>query len=392
MSTPITSRAGLPNVPHRIAEGVAHLLEKNPAERSLFMLASMILGFLQYLLWLFYFGVYPHPLIDPAVLRQVTWVVLATVPVLAGIYALGDRYRSHPAAQRWLPVVMAQLYSATLLPIGYVLGQLSFTTGILLAGSPILGFILFDRRYVLWALGSALLLFAVVGVLTVSGAVTYGPLIHFDSSNPEHLAFHFFTQLYFGSPHLLAFLVIANIVMQQWKWRESDIRHQSQLDGLTGAFNRAAIFERWHQLVADVRRMPVSVLMLDLDHFKQVNDQYGHGVGDRVLQAVVQTLQATLRHDDALGRYGGEEFMVLLPHTAAERAIEVAERCRLAVEALRLEHEGRLLGFTVSIGVASGTPSDAQAADALVEQADQALYQAKHRGRNRVCAAPAVND
>lgn len=376
-------------MPHRIAEGVAHLLEKSPAERALFMLASMIGGFLQYLIWLLYFSFFPHPLVNVDVLHIMTLVMVLAIALLGTLYGVGRWLLDRPSTNQWLPVVMAQLYSATLLPVGYVLGQLSLTTGILLAGSPILGFILFDRRYVLWALVSALLLFVVVGGLTIGGQLPYGPLIHFDSQDGAHLGFHFFTQLYFALPHFVAFMVIASIVMQRWKWREHDIRVQSKIDGLTGAYNRKAIFERLDQVLEDSLSAPVSVLMLDLDHFKNVNDRYGHGVGDQVLQVAVQTLQATLRHDDHLGRYGGEEFMVVLPHTPLERAVEVAERCRQAVDQIRLPHEGELLAFSVSIGVSSGSVHPQYDRDQLLQLADQALYQAKRSGRNRVCAAPA---
>jgi two-component system cell cycle response regulator len=137
---------------------------------------------------------------------------------------------------------------------------------------------------------------------------------------------------------------------------------------------------------------PLAVMMADLDHFKHVNDKYGHPAGDAVLRGVSEVLRQSLRASDVSGRYGGEEILVILPQTELDGAMQVANRWRQAVEAATFRApDGRGVGVTVSIGVAIFDPSHTSAED-LVAAADEALYRAKHQGRNRVEASrPAVD-
>jgi two-component system cell cycle response regulator len=165
-------------------------------------------------------------------------------------------------------------------------------------------------------------------------------------------------------------------------------------DSLTGVNNRRFFDQRLDEEVARARRSrePMACLFLDVDHFKGVNDRYGHQVGDRVLRKVANLIREQLRSTDVLGRYGGEEFAALLVNAPQAAALEIAERIRAAIEAQRfpLAEDGSLAA-TISIGVASldttAENETGRLAAALVERADQALYQAKSEGRNRVVAA-----
>src|ERR1700722_2761063 len=154
-------------------------------------------------------------------------------------------------------------------------------------------------------------------------------------------------------------------------------------DPLTGLLNRRGFFEAAGALTTRHRRTlaPVSVLAFDLDHFKSVNDRYGHAVGDAVLQMFAKVARETLRASDVVGRLGGEEFVALLPSTLAEASI-AAERVRAALAAASLIRNGQRVAATVSIGVSSGSPTTA--VDLLITRADDALYRAKANGRNRV--------
>jgi diguanylate cyclase (GGDEF)-like protein len=155
-------------------------------------------------------------------------------------------------------------------------------------------------------------------------------------------------------------------------------------DPLTGLLNRRGFFEAAGSLMAiscRQRMAPVSVLAFDLDHFKAINDKNGHATGDAMLQLFAKTARETLRATDIVGRLGGEEFVALLPSTAAEAAI-AAERVRAAFAVASISRDGRRVAATVSIGVASGSP--ATAIDLLITRADEALYRAKRNGRNRV--------
>ncbi len=166
------------------------------------------------------------------------------------------------------------------------------------------------------------------------------------------------------------------------------IRELATHDGLTGALTRTALWEAGTHEVLRQRRsnQPLAVLMLDLDHFKRINDTYGHQTGDRVLADFAQRVRRTLRATDRFGRYGGEEFIVLLPDTANEDAHAIAERIRTAAPGQDLPP------YTVSIGIAvlmatDGEPAPDAALEATIGQADRALYQAKSEGRNRTVAA-----
>ena len=154
-------------------------------------------------------------------------------------------------------------------------------------------------------------------------------------------------------------------------------------DVLTGLPNNRSVHDTLRRMVAQASRTvsPLSAALLDLDHFKHVNDAHGHSRGDEVLAAVAATLRSSLRESDFVGRYGGEEFLILLPDTGKQQARTVAEKVRAAVEAIVLSNLE--LRVTASLGVAT-LPDDCGDADSLVRAADRALYAAKGRGRNRV--------
>lgn len=171
---------------------------------------------------------------------------------------------------------------------------------------------------------------------------------------------------------------------------ERDVAHRlAEHDALTGALNRRAILAQLRAAFFHAHETgePLSLLFLDLDHFKRLNDSYGHRAGDQCLRAVVGPIATELRQGDALGRYGGEEFLVVLPGASAEDARVVAERIRDRVEAMPLLVSGTRVALTLSVGVAAldagvHTPED------LVECADAALYRAKSEGRNLVSTHP----
>ncbi|MEH6459847.1 diguanylate cyclase [Chitinimonas sp. JJ19] len=168
--------------------------------------------------------------------------------------------------------------------------------------------------------------------------------------------------------------------------RETRLSHEAGTDALTGLANRRRFFERGSETfeLARRHRRPFSLLMIDIDHFKQVNDAHGHAVGDEVLVRLARLLEVTLRQGDLAVRLGGEEFVAVLPETNLEHAIEAAERIREAVENAPLTLEdGTLIEFTVSVGAAQMQEDDKELQSLLIA-ADAALYRAKANGRNRV--------
>jgi diguanylate cyclase (GGDEF)-like protein len=174
-------------------------------------------------------------------------------------------------------------------------------------------------------------------------------------------------------------IAIAGLLMASERLRK-ELEHLVTHDSLTGALARRALFELGGNEMARSRRngSPLSALMLDLDHFKDINDRHGHHIGDLVLRDFVQRTLAALRQPDLLGRYGGEEFVALLPDTDAAQARRVAERIRASVPT-----DPSLPLCSVSIGVATLHPGDEEL-DALIDRADAGLYRAKALGRDRV--------
>ena len=168
----------------------------------------------------------------------------------------------------------------------------------------------------------------------------------------------------------------------------SALEHLAATDPLTEALNRRAFLEMGQQELSRAVRYdrPLTLLALDVDHFKRINDRHGHDAGDAVLQAFCDIVRANLRDSDLFARLGGEEFAVLLPETAPENALKTAERLRQAVEGMRVSAQDEVVAVSVSIGVAALGP-DAADVSQILNDADRALYAAKDGGRNRVVAA-----
>jgi two-component system, cell cycle response regulator len=170
------------------------------------------------------------------------------------------------------------------------------------------------------------------------------------------------------------------------------LAQRAMIDGLTGLWNRAHFDQRMHEEVAAAARYdrPMSLIMMDVDKFKNLNDNHGHPFGDEVLQAVGDVLQDSARTSDWPCRYGGEEFGLILRETDLDGAIVMAERVREELESLQLRNKAQLVPVTASFGVVASTlcmnPCDLST-KWIIESADRALYAAKESGRNRVCTA-----
>jgi diguanylate cyclase (GGDEF)-like protein len=187
-------------------------------------------------------------------------------------------------------------------------------------------------------------------------------------------------------------IMVATVVLSVVNARlRRDLSARANTDELTGAMTRRALREAAPQMLDQHRNdeRALAVLMLDLDHFKRINDQHGHANGDRVLRQAAQTLRDQLRPDAVLARYGGEEFVALVPVAALRHAREVAERlCTAVASAEWRSAEQQRMQVTVSVGVA--LVGDSEALDAALKRADEALYRAKRDGRNQVQVALAA--
>jgi diguanylate cyclase (GGDEF)-like protein len=181
----------------------------------------------------------------------------------------------------------------------------------------------------------------------------------------------------------MVLLFLLGVLLMASERVRAEFEHMATFDSLTGALNRRVLQLAGEQELLRWQRHehPFAVLMLDIDHFKQINDRHGHLVGDQVLKRLASTLRQPLRKTDLLARYGGEEFLVLLPVTDGATALDLGERVRAAAQTMVTDTAG--CSCTVSVGVSAVSKADTTF-DQLLARADMALYQAKHAGRNRV--------
>lgn len=229
---------------------------------------------------------------------------------------------------------------------------------------------------------AAALAIITMGVRAASTALGNDQMLQLTSSTPIQIAT-------FLASCVVLILSSMGLVLMTKERADAHNRQLAMHDELTGLPNRRYSLEVLSRQQATLQRShrPFSVLMLDIDHFKQINDERGHLVGDRTLQQLADSLRTRLRAQDHAGRLGGEEFLIILPDTPATGACQVAEKLRQGIEQLRLQLDDERRGplqVTVTIGVCTQTPDSQLTPLDIVDLADQALYRAKQKGRNRV--------
>ncbi len=201
------------------------------------------------------------------------------------------------------------------------------------------------------------------------------------------VAFNDVTELDLANEHLVGALGELHEAKDQVEAQNRELHHLASRDPLTGCFNRRAFFEQLDHSFAVAQQMGRNLccIMTDIDHFKSFNDRYGHAIGDQVICVVVASMRENLRPEDFIGRYGGEEFCVILPDMSAAQGAEVAERIRedIATQSGRKIRTTAGIRITSSFGVASLSSGACDPLE-LIDQADKALYAAKEGGRNRV--------
>lgn len=287
--------------------------------------------------------------------------------------------------------IAALYYAQSHIYYAWLIGTLTLPVGIVLAGAPVLGFIFFNRMAVVVSFCSSCVVLIAVTLLSASGQLPYAPALNPVGGAGGGLGlFVALSFIMFSVPHVCFLFGMAYLVLRRWREREEEVRVMSRIDPLTGMFNRRSILT---QLKREQDRsveqgLPMAVVMLDLDHFKRINDSWGHEAGDYVLIAASDVLQKIVRQNDRVGRYGGEEFLLVLPGADTEGARRLAERCRQQIEALEvLLSDGRRIRVSVSMGLYCNENDRRAATDTMLRRADKALYAAKETGRNRIVVA-----
>lgn len=246
------------------------------------------------------------------------------------------------------------------------------------------GIVLLERK-VIYSTAIPVTIF-MLSCIVLSGLekIPYAPLFSQElnqtilSENP----FWIYSMLFLYAPIFIFSIILFEILLTQWRYREEQIQYMSSFDPLTNIFNRRSLAQRLS--VIQLENQSYALILLDLDHFKSINDHYGHDIGDLVLIKVAQLFNLHLHKGDMVGRYGGEEFLLILQNKTEHQVLSFAEQLRKCIEqeqiSLDLQDE---LHVTASLGVAFSEQNIST--EMVLRYADQALYLAKKKGRNQVC-------
>lgn len=324
------------------------------------------------------------------IVRLTGKLALGVITMWTALLFITLRVRHRNPASVLPSMLQIYLFGQPLMLFAVLNGIHTIVTGLLLAATPVFGLILFNNRHVLVATGMIWAEIILIGIGVSTGLLPNAPLYPGGEGGQSLSLVWLVFQVLIGLPAVALGLFIVNSLLSGLRSREQKILELSRRDGLTGVWNRRYLMEMLQHELAVARRSasPLSLIMLDLDFFKKINDRHGHIAGDTVLVMTASALQKTIRETDYVGRYGGEEFIIILPACDADTARAIAERCRRGVESLSMDADGTRIPVSASFGVTTLTRIGDGTGAALVATADEALYEAKAAGRNRVMFRP----
>lgn len=373
----------------RVVDRLGNPLEWTDVDKSIVLFGAPLPFILFYILRIEQLRAHPEvePYIDRAALTLVERMLFVMVAVFALLLASWLVLRRREGEHDLFVRIAIHAWFGFMAIAAYAVGPYSSTVLVGFLAGGMTAFLLYDVTRA--ASGAALGLGVIVltTILERLGALPYGPVfagVVFGGERPPDpwvLWNAFFTVA------LTCFVLgSTGLVMSLARTRQAELTLLLRTDPLTGLANRRTLEQTLEREVARAARFgaPLAVVLFDLDHFKRVNDTYGHRVGDAVLTAASGVLAADVRTIDLAGRYGGEELMLVLPETDLEGARVVAERVRASIEALEVLAGDSRVAVTVSAGCAVLSLPRVGDVDTLVRAADDALYRAKSAGRNRV--------
>jgi diguanylate cyclase (GGDEF)-like protein len=321
---------------------------------------------------------------DEAALRMTTRLAVGALVLWIALYAWTWRRPSATSdGFSWLlfGTVVAHIVTGT--AVCYALGPYTAASGLITVAALLLGMVLLHRRFLWMAVAGWFVAMFAMHFLSQAGVLPFAALFE-ASFEPSDLAKVAAERAAAAALIYIPLAVAMDHLIRVWREDERTLYEAAQLDSLTGAYTRGfavAVMQRALSKASEEGR-PLAVLMVDLDHFKRINDAHGHARGDLVLKQTTHAIQSTLRANDIVGRFGGEEFVVLLWGADLHQAMGAAERCRRAVESMEIPNVP-YLSVTASVGVAA-FPDHGDELDALLKASDRAMYEAKANGRNRV--------
>ena len=326
-------------------------------------------------------------------LHPLLTVVAADLALSVALLMIADgvcrikHYQLHPGVYRWYLSLCLIVFSwYTFVEPNFTARVLANIVSIILVFSWV-QLLLFRQPVQHWRLGEWIL--SVALLISIFAALTRAVLIFadVDANTSSSILGYGGAQANYLTINLLAtvFIAFGLIVITQDDLRR-DLEQLASYDVLTGVLTRRVILSLMDKTIANVKRhgRPMALLMIDLDHFKRINDNFGHRVGDKVLAEVIHAVESALRKDTYLGRYGGEEFLIVMPETNYQQLLEVSERIRRVAAKTRVAYQDQSIHCTISIGALIIEASNVARIQDPLTLVDKALYQAKLQGRNQV--------
>lgn len=373
---------------------VNRVINLNITQKTVLLLCVLIAPqILQYFGYAFFVGNYNNTpgYFDTEYLLWLSKVILYALGVIilciiSGLYLIKKGLSSKAYS------IISLITSAIILCFcGHQIGMIYAPTGLVLMVFITIGLILFDVYTIAIVTGVATssILFSFYGAAL--GFLNFSPILKYTPVNAGTIDIFWVNSIvFFSAPYVFIGFYLASVYIKEWRIRERQVTKLSLIDPLTEVHNRRSILnileleiERRMRFKSDLES--TACIMVDLDYFKNINDTYGHQAGDAVLSDVAKLLQKCIRKTDSVGRYGGEEFIILLPNTSLKLAYKIADRCCKRLRNHNTQVNGSLtLKVTASFGVSSNEKNPNTLPHELINIADKALYQAKDQGRNQV--------
>lgn len=370
---------------HHLNAYYVHLLELNNIEKSR-VISSFLFFFHLSFLGLLYLQ-HSQPIINPSALPWAYLIQITSIACSGLLFLISKHIKSNVKTDFYFPIICLGLYSGSLMCIGIFTGMMTILTGVFTIGSIYSGLLIFSGRIIFWGSVPCFIVFYGISFLNLFDILPYAFLFHPYTLVPEESQ-NFMILSNMGITTFVTIVISQIFVafLERWSVRDQTQRHLMSIDPLTQTLNRRGLNQKLDELLHSehLTHQSIAFILLDIDYFKNINDQFGHDAGDRVLQVIPQVLRQHLRDYDIMGRYGGEEFLLIFTDTPLISIQHILERCRHAIEDNKLEYQGKLIQFTASFGVYFSHNSQQHGAHTLFQLADQALYQAKNLGRNRV--------
>ena len=325
-----------------------------------------------------------EPPADAAPLRSTTMLAGGALVFWFGIYVWTWRWYAWKGTTfSWLLFFTIAAHILTGTAVCYAIGPYTAASGLITVAALLLGMVLLQRRSLWIAVISWFLSMFAIHFASKAGALPFLSLFE-ASLGQSDLRKVAAERAVAAALIYIPLAVVMDHLISVWRQDERSLYEAAQFDSLTGAYTRGFAMAVMQRALLKARgdAKPLGVLMLDLDHFKRINDAHGHARGDVVLKQTTRAVQSMLRGGDIVGRFGGEEFVILLPGADLKQAMGAAERCRVAVAKMEIP-DAPYVSVTASVGVA-GFPDHGDDLDGLLKASDRAMYAAKANGRNRI--------